>query len=132
MADNKGDFLVGLLVGSALGAAAALLYAPQSGEGTRGSLKRRGLQIKDSATDIYDQVKDQTTTIASQVKGSATNLASTVKDSASQVASSVSETLTKNKVDVADAAVQPTDLDETQPAILGTDTDNETSQHRAG
>ena len=127
MADNKGDFLVGLLVGSALGAAAALLYAPQSGEGTRDSLKRKGLQIKDSATDVYDQVKDQTTTIASQVKGSATNLASTVKDSASQVASSVSETLTKNKVDVVDAVVQPTALDETQPVTSGTDTDNETS-----
>jgi gas vesicle protein len=91
-------------VGSALGAAVALLYAPQSGEGTRDSLKRKGLQFKDSAADIYDQVKDQTTTIASQVKDSATNLASTVKDGASQVASGVSDTLTKSKSDLSDEA----------------------------
>ncbi len=102
MADNKGDFLVGILVGSALGAAVALLYAPQSGEGTRDSLKRKSLQLKDSATDIYDQVKDQTSTIASQVKDSATNLASTVKDGASQAVSSVSDTLTKSKTDSSD------------------------------
>ena len=35
MANNKGDFFVGLLIGSALGAALAILYAPQSGEETR-------------------------------------------------------------------------------------------------
>ena len=34
MADSR-DFLIGVLVGSAIGAAAALLYAPQSGTETR-------------------------------------------------------------------------------------------------
>jgi gas vesicle protein len=98
MADTtKGDFLVGLLVGSALGAAMALLYAPHSGDETRDTIKRKGLEIKDSATDIYDQVKEQTTTIASQVKDSATNLASNVKDSATSVVSNAGATLSRTK-----------------------------------
>ncbi len=103
MADtNKGDFLVGLLVGSALGAALGLLYAPHSGDETRDTIKRRGIDIKDSAADVYDQVKDQTTTIASQVKDSATNLASSVKDTATNAVSNASVTFlrTKEEVDV--------------------------------
>jgi len=109
MADNKGDFLVGLLVGSALGAALALLYAPQTGEETRETIKKRGLELKDSATDVYDQVKDQTTTIASQVKDSATNLAGTVKESASTVASRVGETVSRVKTDVAGGTSEAND-----------------------
>jgi len=98
MADtNKGDFLVGLLVGSALGAALGLLYAPHSGDETRDTIKRKGIEIKDSAADVYDQVKDQTTTIASQVKDSAANLASNVKDSATNAVSTASATLSRTK-----------------------------------
>ena len=98
MADtNKGDFLVGLLVGSALGAALGLLYAPHSGDETRDTIKRKGIEIKDSAADVYDQVKDQTTTIASQVKDSAANLASSVKDSTTNAVSTASATLSRTK-----------------------------------
>ena len=79
MADNKGDFLVGILVGGALGAALALLYAPQSGEETRDTLKKKSEDLKDTATTTYGRVKDQTSTIASQVKDSTSNFASSVK-----------------------------------------------------
>lgn len=117
MADNnitKGDFVVGLLVGGALGAALALLYAPHSGDETRDTIRRRGLEIKDSAADVYDQVKGQTTAIASQVKDSTTTLAGTARTSASNVASSVGETLTRVKTDVAEgvASVKATSAQE--------------------
>ena len=117
-ADNKGDFLVGLLVGSALGAALALLYAPQSGEETRETIKRKGLDIKDSATDVYDQVKEQTTTIASQVKESATNLAGTVKDSASTVASRVGETVSRVKGDVTEGVADTTETIAAESSVV--------------
>lgn len=102
MSENKGDFLIGLLVGGAIGAAVALLYAPQSGEATRDELKKRSDEIKDKAVETYDLVKDQTTTLAAQVKDSSTSLAAQVKDSAGQVASRVGETVEKVKADVAD------------------------------
>lgn len=112
--NSKGDFVVGLLVGGALGAALALLYAPQSGDETRDTIRRRGLELKDSAADVYDQVKGQTTAIASQVKDSTTTLAGTVRESASHVASSVGETLSRVKTDVAEgvASVKATSAQE--------------------
>lgn len=112
MADNKGDFLVGLLIGGALGATAALLYAPQAGEETRETIKSKGIGIKDSATDVYGQVKEQTTTIASQVKNSATSLAGTVKDSASSVANAVGETATRVKTDLSEGVSEVSDTNE--------------------
>ena len=39
---NTGSLLTGLVIGAVLGAGAALLFAPQSGEKTRRMLKKRG------------------------------------------------------------------------------------------
>jgi len=40
--NEKRDFVVGVLVGSAIGAAVALLYAPQPGDVTRDQIKKSG------------------------------------------------------------------------------------------
>lgn len=100
MADNKGDFLVGLLIGSAIGATLALLYAPQAGDDTRESLKKKGDDLKGTAGDAYARVKVQTSTLASQVKDSSATLAASVKDSANSVAERVSDTVEKVREDV--------------------------------
>ena len=88
--NNKGDFLVGLLVGGALGAALALLYAPQSGDAIRDNLKRKTGDLQDTALDTYDKVKAQTTTIATQVKDSTTSLAAQARDAVGKVKDDVS------------------------------------------
>jgi gas vesicle protein len=67
MADTK-DFLVGVLVGSAIGAAAALLYAPQAGSETRVMLKDKTSEVMDSAGQIAQQAKGKATEIASQAQ----------------------------------------------------------------
>lgn len=50
-----GGFLIGLMVGAVVGAGAALLLAPESGEETRGRLAR---MARDAKTDVEDQVEE--------------------------------------------------------------------------
>lgn len=49
MADNDdfGAFLSGFMIGGLIGAAAALLLAPQSGEETRVLIRDKGIELKD-------------------------------------------------------------------------------------
>jgi gas vesicle protein len=50
-------FLAGLGIGLALGAAAALLLAPQSGAETRRALRSRGKKVKNKARDAWDDLR---------------------------------------------------------------------------
>ena len=52
MSDNAsefGSFLAGFLIGGLVGAATALLLAPQSGEETRTVIKTKSIELKDKA-----------------------------------------------------------------------------------
>ena len=53
MSDNNdfGAFFAGLIVGGLVGAATALLLAPQSGEETRTWIHDRGIELKDRAVE---------------------------------------------------------------------------------
>ena len=89
MANNKSDFLAGLLIGGALGAALALLYAPQSGDETREKLKQKGEDIKDKTSDTYEKARTRATEVGETLKDKTTTLASSVKDSATSVAARI-------------------------------------------
>jgi len=59
MADNGSNgwefaagFFIGGVVGGLLGAAAALLMAPQTGEDTRQLLREKGIELRDQAGDF--------------------------------------------------------------------------------
>jgi gas vesicle protein len=56
MSDNNdfGTFFAGLIVGGLVGAAVALLMAPQSGEETRTLIHDKGIELKDRAVE-YSQ-----------------------------------------------------------------------------
>jgi len=53
MSDNNdfGTFFAGLIVGGLVGAATALLLAPQSGEETRTMIHDKGIELKDRAVE---------------------------------------------------------------------------------
>jgi gas vesicle protein len=67
MAESK-DFMIGVLVGSAIGAAAALLYAPQPGADTRILLKTKA-----------DEARERTAEAAQQARGKASEMVTTAQ-----------------------------------------------------
>jgi gas vesicle protein len=116
--DNKGDFLVGLLVGGALGAALALLYAPQAGEETRETLKKKGDELKDTASTTYGRVKEQTSGLASQVRESTTSLAANVRESGSTVVGRVRGSSARGE-DASAPSAGTTSVADIAPSVAG-------------
>jgi gas vesicle protein len=60
MSDQNGDFgafLSGFIVGGLIGAAVALLMAPQSGEETRVMIRDRSIELKDKAVEAAEDAR---------------------------------------------------------------------------
>jgi gas vesicle protein len=60
MSDNDSDFgafLVGFMAGGMVGAAIALLFAPQSGEETRTLIRDKSIELKDKAVETADEAR---------------------------------------------------------------------------
>ena len=52
-----GEFLAGVILGSLVGAAAALLFAPQRGEETRAQLREKGIELKDRVVELSEEAR---------------------------------------------------------------------------
>jgi gas vesicle protein len=112
---EKRDFVVGMLVGSAIGAAVALLYAPQPGDATRDMIKQKAGEAKDKAGELASTAKEKAGTVAGTISSTVTEKVGTVRDSAKgvvdQVKSSAQDlvergrTLVETKKDQVAAAV---------------------------
>lgn len=60
MNNSRGiEFLAGFLLGGIVGAAVALLMAPQSGEETRGELRARGIELRERGSDVSKEAIDR-------------------------------------------------------------------------
>lgn len=60
MGDNNSDFgafLAGFVIGGLVGAATALLLAPQSGEETRTIIREKSIELKDKATETAAEAR---------------------------------------------------------------------------
>jgi len=73
MANDQGglEFLAGLLVGAGVGATAALLLAPQSGQETREVIRERGLEVKSRAEDVGDASRKRVEDLGNQARSRA-------------------------------------------------------------
>jgi gas vesicle protein len=49
---NMGSFLSGFLIGGLMGAATAILVAPQSGEETRTMIRDKGTEVRDKGIEL--------------------------------------------------------------------------------
>ncbi len=57
--NGTGAFLTGFFVGGLVGAAAALLMTPQSGETTRLQLQERGIELKGHFGDVATEIQER-------------------------------------------------------------------------
>ena len=57
--DNSGAFLAGFVLGGLVGAAAALLMTPESGEKTRIRLQQRSIELKTRLDDLSGGLQER-------------------------------------------------------------------------
>ena len=68
----------GFLVGSVIGVATALLFAPRSGEETRAEIRDKAFELRDRTTETVNQT-------VSQAKSKASELKDTVREKAEEL-----------------------------------------------
>jgi gas vesicle protein len=65
---GSGNFFTGLLVGTVIGIAVGLLFAPQSGTETREMLKQKAAVAKEKAAEAKERFKKASTDIKSKLQ----------------------------------------------------------------
>ncbi len=94
-------FLAGMVIGGLVGAAAAMLLAPQSGEETRALIRDKSIELKDKAVDVgqdmqlraekaLETAQEQLEDVVDELKGRTDELAKLISKEASKLASTTS------------------------------------------
>ena len=104
---NTKNVLFGLLIGSLAGAAAMLLFAPQSGKKTRSQIRLKSSQLRDQTSDMVDnalaQVRSETHEITAGVQEKAGRLKQRGQDKLVEQMDRVSAVIDAGKTAVKDA-----------------------------
>jgi gas vesicle protein len=73
--NDLGAFLAGMLIGALVGAATALLLAPQSGEDTRTLIHDKSIELKNQVTDTAEDARARAEAVAVEARARADELA---------------------------------------------------------
>lgn len=107
MNENNGDFgafVAGFLIGSLVGAATALLLAPQSGQETRAIIRERGIELRDRAYESADQAMVQAETALDDAKKRAESAIQETRQRAQELAKVAEKKISKTETDTAESA----------------------------
>ena len=76
---NAKDFVIGVLVGGIIGAAAGLLLAPKPGSDLRSDAAVQAVKLKNKGVALSSTAKDKTVQLSTQLKEQSTHLVEKVK-----------------------------------------------------
>jgi gas vesicle protein len=88
MSDRDSDliaFLTGMIIGALVGAATALLLAPQSGEDTRTLIHDKSIELKNQVTDTAEDARDRAEAAAVEARARADELAAQARVRAAEL-----------------------------------------------
>jgi gas vesicle protein len=87
MSDTQdlGSFLSGLIIGGLIGAAVALLMAPQSGEETRELIRDKSIELKDRAAETAEEARIKAEAAAADARARADQMAKDAKVKAEEL-----------------------------------------------
>jgi gas vesicle protein len=80
-----GAFLAGFVIGGLVGAAVALLLAPQSGTETRGIIRERSIELKDKAAEKAFEARSKAEELAAEARSKAEELATEARHRAEEI-----------------------------------------------
>jgi gas vesicle protein len=90
-------FLWGLLAGFALGVAAGLLFAPQSGEATRAQLNEQGIMLRDRTGKLPEELRTRAADLSEGVRSRAGDAMDQGREIYSRTKDDLSERYSKAK-----------------------------------
>ena len=93
--------LGGFLVGSVIGVATALLFAPRSGEETRSEIRGKAVEIRDRTTETVKDTVSQAKSKAYEIKDTVTD---TVREKAEELKQRGKHTVNRQLDNVTEAA----------------------------
>lgn len=94
------DFVAGFLVGALVGAAAALLMAPQSGEETRTLIRDKGIELGHRADELSAEARRKAEDLQVQVKQAVEEGKVTATKKREELLSQVGEDTTAKEVPI--------------------------------
>lgn len=93
MSDNATKVCGAFLIGTVIGAAIALLYAPKSGRATRKDMIRAARRVKNSTVDLIEDTIDDVDKFVNDLKGKAAEIVDQGEDLSNKVKKEIVTTL---------------------------------------
>ncbi len=98
--DNEiGSFLTGFIIGGLVGAAVALIMAPQSGEETRAQIRQRSIEIRDQASTYGEDTRRRAEEAAAGARNRAEKLAAEARAKSEELAERGKGMVTERRLD---------------------------------